>query len=292
MTISQGSCWTDLQNSLIDLRFRGSYPQLDTFGLPQLAQKLVQDYCDGKWQSILTDPHVQNYFHVNRDQEENLEISIAPMQLTKHDPAEITIRLTTVATLLSIFVQVNFTGPVFPCESVEIFGPSDLTNEATLNTFSLSRLSLAGEPAYHLAKSATFIFLAIEMLNSLSTTTDVDISRCFPTLTWWKLRAGILQRKLIEEQIPFSNELLEELDRLSEYLTELNATKSGCQTAQDTQDLLPMLTLERGLAEHLTGNEKQANKLFLRAAEEAALECKFFFESFTGSQRTLYLSPN
>ncbi|KAG0146587.1 hypothetical protein CROQUDRAFT_62710 [Cronartium quercuum f. sp. fusiforme G11] len=279
MTISREPWTLGLQWSLIDLRFRGPCPQLDTPGLGKLAQNLVKEYCDGQWQSILENPHVQDYFHINLSKAKDLNISVAPMKLDDRDPAEFTIRLTVIASLLSIFVQVNFTGPIFPSESVKIFGKSESGEEATLNSISLGRLSLAGEPAYHLTKSATFLFLAIELLKSISTIDEEpgDLSEFrahfFPTLVWWELRAGILQRKLIEEQIPFSNKLLGDLDQLSEYLTELQKeNRSDGIDGQDLQDLLPMLTLERGLAEHLMGNEKNANKFFLRAAEEAGLE--------------------
>ncbi|KAH9811118.1 hypothetical protein DFH28DRAFT_983768 [Melampsora americana] len=251
--------WIGLQYSLIDLRFRGSYIDLETSSNLKLTQSLVEDYCSGQWQSILQNSKVLQYFQINKT------ISVIPIELQDDLESEVISRLTVVATLLSIFVQVNFTGPIFDLEPSKIFNSG--IEETNLNSISLDELSLAGEPAYHLTKSATFLCLAIKLLESLSLIKNSKgLETGFETLAWWELRTGILHRKLIESQIPFSDELASRLDQLS---IDLKITYPDTSNAQD---LLSMLTLERGLAEHLIGNDKVANKLFLRAAEEAGLE--------------------
>ncbi|EGG03392.1 uncharacterized protein MELLADRAFT_109196 [Melampsora larici-populina 98AG31] len=253
---SNESYWIGLQHSLIDLRFRGSYEDHESSSSNlKLTQSLVEDYCSGQWKSILENAQVRRYFQINET------VSVIPIELEDDLQFEIISRLTVVATLLSIFVQVNFTGPIFDVEPSKVFNSE--IDESNLNSISLSELSLAGEPAYHLTKSATFLCLAIKLIESLSL---IKNKKGVETLAWWELRAGILHRKLIESQIPFSDELFLRLDEL------LIDLKTNSSENSNAQDLLPMLTLERGLAEHLIGNDKAANQLFLRAAEEAGLE--------------------
>lgn len=275
------SC-TALQYCLIDLRFRSHDVIRTGPGLSQLAQDLVKDYCEGRWRSILENTHVRRYVRIDETHSDTCSLSVTPLVPNEDNIAEIIIRFTVIATLLSVFVQVNFTGPVFPLEPIEWLNHWKCLDEPRLNASSLSCLSMAGEPAYHLAKSATFLFLAIKLLESICSTDSESagdpglIGQFFPTLSWWQLRAGILHRKLIEEQIPFSDTLMDELSQLSSHLSKQNDCGWPILEGGDLRDLLPMLTLERGLAEHLVGNEKNANKLFLRAAEEAGLECKSF----------------
>ncbi|WAQ82325.1 hypothetical protein PtA15_2A642 [Puccinia triticina] len=85
----------------------------------------------------------------------------------------------------------------------------------------------------------------------------------FPTVIWWKLRAEILRRQLFDQPIPLPSQLLDQIHRLAHALP----SADPCDL-----DLLPMLTLERGLAEHLTGNEKAANRLFRDAVSQAKFE--------------------
>ncbi|KAA1122542.1 hypothetical protein PGTUg99_037770 [Puccinia graminis f. sp. tritici] len=228
------------------------------------ATQLIDHFLNHRWNSIINHNLLRTYFSL--DQQHQLTLTNNTHQ--KEEEEEPLIKLSFIATLLSVYVQINYTGPTqFEHQPISILNQTENQDqeqeESELNSISLDALSLAGEPAYHLAKSATYLLMAIQLIDKLIST--VDLTQ-FPTIVWWKLRAEILRRQLFDQPIPLSDQLLKQIDQLSSHLSSTNHS-----SAYDL-DLLPLLTLERGLAEHLTGNEKAANILFRKAVTQAKLE--------------------
>jgi hypothetical protein len=239
----------------------------------QTTTELIDHFLNHRWNSVINHNLLRTYF--NLDQQYQLTLTN-----THQKEEEPLIKLSFIATLLSVYVQINYTGPTqFEYQPISILNQTENQHqdqdqeESELNSISLDALSLAGEPAYHLAKSATYLLMAIQLIDQLILTLDLTQ---FPTIVWWKLRAEILRRQLFDQPIPLSDQLLKQIDKLSSRLSSINHS-----SAYDL-DLLPMLTLERGLAEHLTGNEKAANILFRKAVTQAKLECKL----------SIYLNPS
>ncbi|KAI8459897.1 hypothetical protein BY996DRAFT_4575418 [Phakopsora pachyrhizi] len=264
-----------LQYSLVDCNFR---PGVESDGDDDgLTYRLVEGYCHGRWESILKDPMVRSY----------LSLDGTCPTLTDHRTAldnsdEVLIQLTISATLLCVYTQINFTGPSFQLQPVELFDlPPGSIDQQAINSSSLENLSLAGEPAYHLTKSAAFLLWAIKLIDRLARfSSDPEnplssiLNSQFHTLPWWSLRASFLQRRLLDESVPFPQSLLSDLENLSQkYLHPLSLVPDpSSQEDCWNSDLLPELTLERGLAEHLSGNEKTANLMFRRSVTEAKLD--------------------
>lgn len=217
--------------------------------------QLTNDFINHNWNTIINSNSLKTAFTLNNNHQLTL----------KQLPTDPIITLTLIATLLSVYKQINYTGPTnFETKPISILlqptGQDD--EEDQLNATSLDALSIAGEPTYHLAKAATFLLMAIQLIDKFPPNSSIE----FPTIIWWNLRAETLRRQLFDQPIPLSDQLLKQLDHLSLHLSK--------NTLPDHHDLLPMLTLERGLAEHLTGNEKAANMLFRQAVSEAKLDCK------------------
>ncbi|KNZ48771.1 hypothetical protein VP01_541g6 [Puccinia sorghi] len=215
--------------------------------------QLTNDFINHNWNTIINSNSLKTAFTLNNNHQLTL----------KQLPTDPIITLTLIATLLSVYKQINYTGPTnFETKPISILlqptGQDD--EEDQLNATSLDALSIAGEPTYHLAKAATFLLMAIQLIDQFPPNSSIE----FPTIIWWNLRAETLRRQLFDQPIPLSDQLLKQLDHLSLHLSK--------NTLPDHHDLLPMLTLERGLAEHLTGNEKAANMLFRQAVSEAKLD--------------------
>ncbi|PLW36816.1 hypothetical protein PCANC_13946 [Puccinia coronata f. sp. avenae] len=220
--------------------------------------ELTQHFLSQRWKQIITHQQLKDCFKLDSQQQ---------LTLTPPEDQPPIITLTFIATLLSVYVQINYTGPTqFESQPRSILKPPSTTElleeeeeEEELNAISLDLLSLAGEPTYHLAKSATFLLMAIQLIDHQLSSSNTSSSH--HTFIWWKFRAEILRRHLFDQPIPLSDQLLNQIQQLSNHLSE-----------NHHHDLLPMLTLERGLAEHYTGNEKAANLLFRKAVSQAKLE--------------------
>ena len=251
-----------LQYSLIQLAWRRSLGQ---DGLSRV-EGIVKRVCEGRWPEVLRES--ARLFTLDAD----LNAGVRPASGESDDALE---RLAVSTALLSAYVQINFTGPTFPSKAVELY--SDRCDEETLNATSLRRLSLAGEPAYHLAKGATYLLLALQLLKvpleGEPTPPGPDVTELLPTTAWWRLRARVLQHRLVDERVPLPSFIRDGVATLGTRLGEISRGGVGSDTDLD-RDLLPMLTLELGLAEVIVGDDKAANSLFAQAVREAHLQCQ------------------
>ncbi|KAH9462000.1 hypothetical protein MJO29_003323 [Puccinia striiformis f. sp. tritici] len=245
----------ELEYSLIQLTKKTTATEISS----SESSLLADHFLNHRWNSIIKHPKLKNYFSLNQKHQLSLKsLSPAAVEEEKGEEEQL-IKLVFIATLLSVYVQINFTGPTqFEYQPISILSnEEEELEEVELNSISLDLLSLAGEPAYHLAKSATYLLMAIQLIETLSEENRLQ------TTVWWKLRAEMLRRQLFDQPIPLPDQLIKQIDQLSEDLF---------LSSNDDNDLLPMLTLERGLAEHRIGNEKAANLLFRKAVTQAKLE--------------------
>lgn len=260
-----------LQYSLVQLAWR---QQLDGTTLSDV-EHLVKRVCSGEWTQVIKESAA--LFSLGDD----LEATVRPVSNGVDDRLR---RLAVAAALLCLYVQTNFTGPTVSAQPADLFG--NRVDEATLNAASLRRLALAGEPAYHLAKGATYLLLGLRLLgvrlDDDPTSSDVSLgAEDLPTLAWWRLRARVLQHRLVDERIPLPEIIGAGVKSLRKRLQGAVFDRDDKDGDLD-RDLLSMLTLELGLAEVVVGDDKAANILFVEAVREAGLSCMSYSFQNTG----------
>ena len=218
------------------------------------ASQLAQAVLQGKFREALTSPLARDFFHIasptfNRPFEQAFNFPN-----TEEDEL---IRVILAVACLHAFVQVNWTGPdldIRPSEVISLSAtsaesPSSL-DEDVLNRTAISELALAGEPAYHLTKAASFLRLAQALLAP-------PFKRC-GSAPWWRLRIAFVHQQILDDQVPVSDTLLESVEN------------SRPLFASDP-DLAGRLVLEQGLSQHRVSNGKSAAELFVRAAKATGL---------------------
>ncbi|KAL7419587.1 hypothetical protein Q5752_005499 [Cryptotrichosporon argae] len=168
-------------------------------------------------------------------------------------------RLAVAVALLHAFVQVNWTGPDLGFTVADVLGGVDAaassssssSSSADLNAAALARLTLLGEPAYHLCAEPALFHLALRLFASLE----------LPSTPWWRLRTHLVHLALLDEAVPLDPEVVGSIRVLT-----------GEPAVAGDADRLASLHLELGLLDHRLGNDKAANASFLAAAQASALE--------------------
>lgn len=179
---------------------------------------------------------------------------------------------------LHVFTQLNWTGPdlpdsfsqpiallrrvdpdAFPPRGLNANDDHDSALDSSFHQACLEELTWNGEPAYHLCQSPFFLLFALRLLQSLP---DELV-----TLSWWRLRAESIHSRILDTPVLSSSTLFALLDILSDRLSRL---QMGASTAEDKQrwgSMLAKLCIDRGLALQRCGADKDANDLFVKAAE-------------------------
>jgi hypothetical protein len=214
------------------------------------------------------------------------------------------------ASLLSLFVQMNYTGPLLQTEdlvglipSLARFAPRDADAPAapaktselhededahdepvTAATLARALLCVDGEPVYVLAKWPSLILCARATLVALTRVLDADASAngaaadALCTARWWCARAIVVHHELIVSQ------LCEGSDTLREAATALFA--AACAHPRVAADGAPHLAdvarataratlwLERGLALQVASHAEDASRCFDAAKLHAGLDCE------------------
>ncbi|KAJ9123698.1 hypothetical protein QFC24_003472 [Naganishia onofrii] len=180
---------------------------------------------------------------------------------------------------LQAFVQLNWTGPslgfalrdvfpagVFPDEKGQAGGSEAKTgtgnkDDEGLHAVTIPLLALGGEPAYHLARYPTLLLLAVRFISNLRSSVDSG-KLVIETLPLWELRASRVHQSILDEPVGFPDSLLPSVEALL----------SDSSTFPLSQALRTTITIELGLAYHLTGYDKSASNQFLLAGRENGLE--------------------
>lgn len=201
---------------------------------------------------------------------------------------------------LTAFIQLNWTGPdvspnvrpvallrwaepsAFPPRSATSDGDIDEALEARLNNSATDLLTISGEPAYHLSEHPFLLVFALQVLDALYISASSATQACsqatkLETLPWWRLRAASIHNKVLDNAVPLSDEITVPVDTLANSLglrssDFVAAAAADASSNQPWQLLQARLLIERGLALSRTGQDKEANDHFVRAARATGLK--------------------
>ncbi|CAO1634823.1 unnamed protein product [Sympodiomycopsis kandeliae] len=198
-----------------------------------------------------------------------------------------------IAASLQAFIQLNWTGPELPSDlqlldllrwaDVDAFQPRSMDAEQSereelqlqnsINSAANEALTLDGEPAYHLCQAPWFLALAIGVLNSLRSGQG---SEKLETLPWWSLRVFSIHNRVLDSPVSVRKEVLQDVDSLLGDLQQRSQSQSQMashpdQTQPQWSLLHARLLLEKGLALSRMGQDREANELYLQAAQATGL---------------------
>lgn len=208
------------------------------------------------------------------------------------------------AASLTIFVQINWTGPgivddwrpaaLLRWADPSAFGPRKVTIdreddidedkrlEDGLNAAATDALTLSGEPAYHLCEQPFFLTLAVRILEALnkapgSSKQAKSLTPKLETLPWWTLRAAHVRNRVLDTPVPLPDSILQPVDALiasfDSRATDFVASAAADNSAGEPWQLLKArLLIERGLAVSKTGHDKEANDYFVKSAQATGLK--------------------
>ncbi|KAH8118839.1 TPR-like protein [Phellopilus nigrolimitatus] len=225
---------------------------LSEYSASLLAQKVVS----GEFKDVLTSSSVTDLFKL-RISGDDLPKNPLESWFSFESSGEISdeenelLRLVIGVACLHAFVQVNWTGPDLDILPAYILLPSNSISEESLNQKAIAELTYGGEPAYHLARTATFLRLAQLLF-------DLPFTFC-QSAAWWRLRAARIHEHILDEPVALPASLTSSLKPL--YLG----------VASD-RDLAGRLALEHGLLEHQFSQDKLGAELFVAAARHSGLE--------------------
>ena len=158
------------------------------------------------------------------------------------------VRLLTAIACLHAFLQANWTGPALDASLDSLLDVDVDVPASTLQHKAVSELACAGEPAYHLARSA-FLFRLAQLLLSARPFSHARSAH------WWIMRVWSVHLQLLAEPVPVPSDVLDALDAMD----------------ADEPRLVGRLWVERGLLEHRVGNDRKALECFMRAARATGL---------------------
>ncbi|KAF8885795.1 hypothetical protein BD779DRAFT_1673513 [Infundibulicybe gibba] len=206
----------------------------------------------GSFKDVLTSSVARKFFRTGTDTldqpfEKYLESLTSP---TTPYPEDETSRLILGVACLHAFVQetgralILTYNPRMSCRS-----PQPLRKGNSIKL--ISELACGGEPAYHLMRSAGFLWLARAIF-----TQPYSHS---PTIAWWRIRTALVHQQVLDEPVALPDNVLNSLDPSSlPFATE--------------PAIAGRLMLEKGLFEHHFSHDKAAAEYFVRAARSTGLE--------------------
>jgi tetratricopeptide (TPR) repeat protein len=196
---------------------------------------------------------------------------------------------------LQAFLQANWTGPAVELDPKDLFLSNDAHSaaptstattsstsqngnpawtEASLNAEFIEQLSLAGEPAYHLAKKAGFLLLAKIIFQSSILAGVSDDTQALPSLDVWQLRLGLINLRLLDTPVSLPDSLL---SGVIAYTSNLSTSSTTSESDSTILDLRASLLLLQGLYHsqfiHVsTSATKISNEYFYAAAKTSGLK--------------------
>lgn len=217
-----------------------------------------------------------DYAGILREYAASFQVLDRHMQLSFPAETNSLIKLVVAIAALQAFIQTNWTGPMVECDPAEILlgdEPEASTSKAghtrsdSLNAVAVGNLSMGGEPAYHLAKKAGFLWLAKEILVSLTDAADL------PSIPVWQLRLGLVNLRLLDTPVSLKPALIQAVQGYSDSLP-------GGPSSTSTSTLLDLrtsLTLLVGLYHtqfvyFSSSATKLSSETFYTAAQLAKLE--------------------
>ncbi|KAF9261740.1 TPR-like protein [Marasmius fiardii PR-910] len=217
------------------------------------ATNMAKTILDGNFGEPFTSPTATKLFKLtSTDIRHGISSLFDPSTSLSNDELESDLlRLNLAIACLHAFVQVNWTGPDLKVQPLDVLKLEFATEEA-LNQYAIAELAYGGEPAYHLARAATFLRLAQILF-------DVPYKRC-QSAVWWRLRAHLVHQEVLDEPVPLPEHTL----RLFEHWQSM--------FPKDSRELAGRIVLENGLLHHVFRQDKAAAERFVCAARTTGLE--------------------
>ncbi|BGP56121.1 hypothetical protein JCM8202_005888 [Rhodotorula sphaerocarpa] len=268
---------SDLESALLQL----APPRANT------ASELVKAVCDASPVPVLTGDLARGLFAATRDDTGKLvgagirfpeQGQIAPEDL-----------LAIAVAALHAYAQVNWTGPALDLAPASLLPADHSASDAELNDYAIDSLALAGEPVYHLSKQTFFLLVALQILGLVpspvdpATSTDKPAngaislqvtaplgpewwSRSLESIKIWRLRAGIVWIKVLDEPVPLPPFVTADAAAVRTRLPSHSSDRASV-----TLSLSLLATLLSRSSPH-SAAQKEATTLAQAAADEARLE--------------------
>ncbi|GAA5840312.1 hypothetical protein JCM9279_002343 [Rhodotorula babjevae] len=264
---------------------------------PAGASPVVDAACSALPEPALTSPLARAVFHLERNQVNGRLEAGVRLPTTDGDALEQAKQedlLALAVSALHAYAQVNWTGPSLPLAPLALFDPDQLkqldppATEQELNDLAIDQLALGGEPVYHLSKQTPFLYLALQLLglvpspfapsssSSTASTSSASVAASneprgpqwatrLPSLATWRLRAGIMWLKILDEPVPLPAYIASSASALR------LALPQGADRATTTLSLSLLATLLSRASPHSRA-QKEASDLAQQAADEVKLE--------------------
>lgn len=220
---------------------------------------------------VLTTPFARSVFKLSKTETGAVTLGVEL-------PAEGSLELLALGVAaLHAYAQVNWTGPTLDLDPLSLFEPGTVKSEE-LNEAAIDSLAYCGEPAYHLAKTSTFLSLALMVLGLIPSPLSPQAGTSplegpfgvswtgMKSIKIWRLRAGLVWLKVLDEPVP-----------LPAYIP-LEATTLRFALALDSPDR-PALSLSLSILASLLSRssphssaQKEASNLAREAARDEGLE--------------------
>ncbi|SCZ88845.1 BZ3500_MvSof-1268-A1-R1_Chr2-1g04673 [Microbotryum saponariae] len=261
-------------------------PQASTSGL-------VQDACAAEALKVLHSPFARACWQIDSGA---LSSSATPRfgidlaSLPTRDEPNFELNLLSVGVAaLHAFVQINWTGPTLELDPRDLFDSKDGASTFApeqINDTAIEELAYSGEPAYHLTKHAILLVLALQIFGllrspydtadseeNLPSTSSTLVSTIPTSLRWslesvkiWRLRAGLVWLKILDEPVPLPLSIASEASTLR-----LALPHDSPDRASLSLSLSLLSTLLSRSSPHSTA-QKEASALAVQAAQEIGLE--------------------
>ncbi|GAA6006816.1 hypothetical protein JCM10207_009105 [Rhodosporidiobolus poonsookiae] len=260
---------------------------------PGTSSPIVQAACAAEPRPALTSPFARSLFALSppSSPDQQLQAGVRFPQPGTYNEDEL---LAVAVAALHAYAQINWVGPSLDLSPLELFGAPegakehDGVSEQQLNDWAIDALALAGEPVYHLSKSTAFLALALQLFGLVpspfhpapsssaaemplhaTTAPFVPADAAFPSLPSlpiWRLRAGLMWLKILDEPVPLPSYIAASASSLRHQLP-LHAP----ERASLSLSLSLLASLLSRSSPHSTA-QKEATALAQAAASEAGLE--------------------
>lgn len=249
---------------------------------PDSASQLVSHVCAAEIDLALTSDFAKSLLRIKKDEAGNLSFGVKFGQEGDYKEEDL---LAVGVAALHAFAQINWTGPTLALSPVSLFAEDQAPGltDASLNDAAIDVLAYCGEPAYHLAKSAAFLVIALQIFGLVPSPFDPSSAKGPPPSStiskpygsgWnetesvkaWRLRAGIMWLKVLDEPVPLPSFVTADAAALR---TSLPVNSSDRSSVSLSLSLLAFL-LSRS-SPH-SAAQREASTLARAAADEEGLE--------------------
>lgn len=241
------------------------------------ASPLVQSALAAEAAAVLSTPYARSLFRLCRSQDAfKVGCSLSSSPQTPEQELEL---LAVGVAALHAFAQINWTGPSLDWESASLFGAEQEVDSRQLNDTSIDQLSYCGEPVYHLAKQATLLLVALQIFGLIPSPSSAEEDptpslerphgydwQHTPSIHAWRLRAGIVWLKVLDEPVPLPSYIPANASSLRLSLPSVSADRASISLS-----LSLLATLLSRSTPH-SNAVREASNLAREAAKEVGLE--------------------